>query len=119
MEENGRESSSSQKNHINIRYFYIKYRINSGEVAVEHCSTDEMMVEYFTNLVQGAKFRSFWYRIMGIPDRLSVPRPSPHSSTEEVRVKKSTEIQSGLETNHTNSPSIRSAGVRWDSVNPY
>ena len=119
LEENGRESSSSRTKHINTRYFYIKDHINSGEVAVEHCPTDDMLSDYFTKTVQRAKFHVFRSHIMGIPEKVSGPRPSPHASTEGVRVEKATEIESDLETNDTNSPRIRSAGVCWDSVNPY
>ena len=119
LEENGSESSSSRTKHINIRYFYIKDRINSEEVAVEHCTTDEMMAEYFINPVQGEKLRVFRYHIMGIPEKASGPRPSPHAPPKLVMVGKVTEVKSDIETNHTNGPRIRSAGVCWDSANPY
>ena len=56
---------------------------------------------------------------MGIYDKVSGPRPSPDASTKVLRVEKSTEIESDPETNHTNSPKVRSAGVCWGSVNPY
>ena len=63
-------------------YFYKKYRINIGEVAVEHCPTDDMLAEYFTMPVQGAKFRALQARIMGIPEKYSIPRASTHASTK-------------------------------------
>jgi hypothetical protein len=35
-ENNGRASSSKITKHINVRYFFIRDRINSGEITVEH-----------------------------------------------------------------------------------
>ena len=55
LEENGRESSSRRTNHISTRYLYIEDRINRGEVAVEHCPTDDILADFFINPVQGAK----------------------------------------------------------------
>ena len=47
-----------------------------------------MLVEYFTNPVQGARLRALWNPIMGIPDKISGPRPSPRTPTKKVRVEK-------------------------------
>ena len=48
LEEKVRESSYSCANHINIRYFDTKYRINSEEVTVENFPTNDMLEGYFT-----------------------------------------------------------------------
>ena len=53
-----------------------------------------MLADYFTNPVQGGKFHDFWDCIMGIPEKLSVPRPSPHSPTKEGSVDKASDIKS-------------------------
>ena len=82
LEENGSKSSYINKKHIKTRYFYIRYHINSGEVSVENCPTDYMLVDYFTKTVQGVKFHDLWDCIMGIPDKVYGPSPSSHTSTK-------------------------------------
>ena len=59
LAENSRISSSQQIWHINIRFFFIKDRINSGELTVNHFPTGEMLAEFFTKPLQGAKFIDF------------------------------------------------------------
>ena len=43
LAENGRMSSSQRTRHINIRYFFVKDRIDGGEIKVEHMPTEEML----------------------------------------------------------------------------
>ena len=71
LEENGRSSSGKRTRHINIRYFFIKDRINSNEVTVKYCPTSEMIADFFTKPLQGALFRKFRDFIMNIdPDNI-------------------------------------------------
>ena len=48
--------------HINIivRYFFVTDQIQSKEVAMEYCPTDEMLGDMFTKPPQGAMFCHFW-----------------------------------------------------------
>ena len=78
-----------------------------------------MMADNFDKPLQGGRFHAFRYKIMVIPNKVSVPRPSPHSFTKYLRVEKSNELKYYIETNHTNIPRVLSAGVCWDYVNPY
>lgn len=59
LEENGRGSSSKRTRHINIRFFFITDRINSDELSVRYCPTDDMVGDFFTKPLQGTKFRKF------------------------------------------------------------
>ena len=52
--------------HIDIRFFFIKDRIDSGEVEVVYCNTDDMTVDYLTKPLQGSKFRIHRARILGL-----------------------------------------------------
>ena len=54
--ENGR-SNSDRTRHINIRFFFVSDRLNSGELSVEHMPTDEMIADILTKPLQGEKFR--------------------------------------------------------------
>jgi hypothetical protein len=66
LEKNGRQSSTKQTRHINIRYFFVKDQVASGEVRIEHCPTKEMVADYFTKPLQGALFYKLWDYIMNI-----------------------------------------------------
>jgi hypothetical protein len=67
LEKNGRASSSKRRNNINVRYFFIKDRIASGELTVKHYPATEMLADHFTKPLQGTMFRAFREEIQGIP----------------------------------------------------
>jgi hypothetical protein len=68
LEKNGRQSSSKRTRHLNIKHFFIKDRVESGELNIKHCGTDDMVADYFTKPLQGEKFRRFRDLILGIKD---------------------------------------------------
>ena len=65
LEKNGMASSSKRTRHLNIRFFFVKDRVDSGEISIEYCPTDEMVGDYFTKPVQGRKFLDLRRIIMG------------------------------------------------------
>jgi hypothetical protein len=65
LEKNGVGSSSRSTRHINIRYFFIKDRIKSGEIEVEFCPTENMIADFFTKPLQGKRFLHLRKIIMG------------------------------------------------------
>jgi hypothetical protein len=64
LETHGRASSSKRTRHINIRYFFVKDRIDNKELSVEYCPTEHMLADYFTKPLQGSQFKTFRDRIM-------------------------------------------------------
>lgn len=66
LETNGRDSSSKRTKHINTRYYFVKDRIDSGEVCLEWCPTAEMVADFFTKPLQGSVFIRFRNYIMNI-----------------------------------------------------
>jgi len=68
LEKNGKASSSKRTRHINIRYFFIKDRQESGELSIKYCPTDQMIADYFTKPLQGSKFLQFRKLIMNLKD---------------------------------------------------
>jgi hypothetical protein len=66
LERNGHGSSSKRTRHINVRYFFVSDRIKSGEMNVEHCPTGEMVTDFFTKPLQGAKFTKCRDLIMNV-----------------------------------------------------
>jgi hypothetical protein len=63
---NGRQSLGKRAKHINVRYFFVKDRIEKGEIKIQHCPTDDMIADFFTKPLQGNKFQKFRNMIMGI-----------------------------------------------------
>jgi hypothetical protein len=74
LEKHGRASSSKRTRHINIRYFFVKDRIASGEVTVEYCPTGEMVADFFTKPLQGILFKKFRNFIMNVDPSATSPQ---------------------------------------------
>jgi hypothetical protein len=66
LEKNGRSSSTKRTRHMEIRYFFIKDRVASKEVTIEHCPTGDMVADYFTKPLQGAQFKKLRDIIMNV-----------------------------------------------------
>ena len=49
-------SSSGKTRHVGVRYFFIKDRIDAGEVVVSHLSTTDMITDILTKPLQGNLF---------------------------------------------------------------
>lgn len=54
--EKGR-STSERTRHINIRFFFVKDKIDSGDVKIEYLPTGEMIADILTKPLQGGLFR--------------------------------------------------------------
>jgi len=68
LHSNGKASSSKRSRHLNIHYYFLSDRIANGELRVEFCLKDNMIADYFTKPLQGAKFREFRRIIMNLKD---------------------------------------------------
>ena len=67
LEKNSKESSTKNIKHINVSYYLIECQVETRDVVIEHCPTEEMLGYHFTNSLQGALFRKFRAEIMNIP----------------------------------------------------
>ena len=65
MEKNGRNSCTGNSRHKHIRYFFVKDRIDKGEMRVEYCPTHLMLADFFTKPLMGELFRKLRDVIMG------------------------------------------------------
>jgi hypothetical protein len=65
LEKNGRMSAGPKSRHIDIRYFWIKDRLKTGAITVEHCPTLEMLADFFTKPLQGRLFKRFRDVLLG------------------------------------------------------
>jgi len=48
LEVNGRFSSSKKMKHINVKFFFIKDKVNLGEIKVKDCPTEVMWADILT-----------------------------------------------------------------------
>ena len=72
LENNGNKYSTKNTKQINVRYYFIKDRVETGDVVTEHCPTEKMLGGHFTKPLQGALFSKFRVEIMNIPDELDM-----------------------------------------------
>jgi hypothetical protein len=59
-------SNSPRTRHIAIRFFFVKDRIEGGEVVIEHLGTEDMLADALTKPLQGDLFRKMRGRMMGV-----------------------------------------------------
>jgi hypothetical protein len=64
LEENGKSSSGKRTRHFDIKYFYITDLIERNEVTIEYCPTADMVADYLSKPITGAKFHQFRKAIM-------------------------------------------------------
>lgn len=48
--------TSQRTKHINLRYFFIKQHLDSGELVLEHCNTKNMLADMLTKPIVGSQF---------------------------------------------------------------
>ena len=56
LAEKGR-STAEKTRHINIRYFFVKDRVEAGEIEIKYCPTENMLADILTKPLQGQVFR--------------------------------------------------------------
>jgi len=65
MEKNGRNSCTGNSRHVDILYFFVKDRVNKGQVKIEYCPTELMLSDFFTKPLRGSLFKKFRDIVMG------------------------------------------------------
>ena len=91
MESNGRDSCTGRSRHIDLRYFFVKDRVDKGEMTIEYCPTKLMIADYMTKPLQGKQFEMFRYLIMGwktVDDILTSIRHSAKERVENMMAKR-------------------------------
>ena len=62
---NGRNICTGNSRHVAVRYFFVKDRVDKGEVRVEYLPTGLMLADFYTKPLQGRQFEFFKQYIMG------------------------------------------------------
>lgn len=62
-------STSSRTKHINIRYFFVKDRVEAGEIVIKYAPTEEMLADILTKPLQGELFRKLRHALLNLRKR--------------------------------------------------
>eukprot|EP00957_Ditylum_brightwellii_P212306 15367176-Ditylum_brightwellii.AAC.2 len=54
---------------ISMSTIFVKGRIASGKIEVDHCGTENMVADFFTKPLQGALFRKFRALILNLDEK--------------------------------------------------
>jgi hypothetical protein len=84
LEKKGRKLCGPKSRHIDIRYFFIKNRLDLKHIDVKHCPTEQMLPNFFTKPLQGSLFRKFRDVIMGHKHIDSLKKTVPAPFQERV-----------------------------------
>ena len=67
LKANRHESAGKCSCHLNIQYFYFADQKAKGYIDIKYCLTDEMIRDYMTKPMHGAKFDGFHQQKMHLP----------------------------------------------------
>ena len=65
LEENGHKSAGKCSHALNIHYFFMPDQVEKGNVSIKYCPTEDMVADFMSKPLQGAKFNKFHDMIMG------------------------------------------------------
>lgn len=65
LETQGKASSSRRTRHLDIRFFFVKDKVEKKEVTIKYEPTEAMIADCITKPLQGKMFQKFRDAIMG------------------------------------------------------
>ena len=68
LKKNGKTTSSKRTKHMNVRYFFIKDKVEQEEITLKYCPTEQMWSDTFTKPLQGQQFRTMRAMVMNCPE---------------------------------------------------
>jgi hypothetical protein len=68
--------SGKKMKHIMAKFFFIKDRVDNGEIRVKNCPTEEMWVDIMTKPLQGTAFRVMRAELMNVQSTMRIPKRS-------------------------------------------
>ena len=86
LEKNGIKSAGKRSRHINIRFYYIKDRIDKGDIQLMYCNTKDMVADFFSKAQQGALFGRMADMAMGHAPMPKIEDPPLSSPATQERV---------------------------------
>jgi hypothetical protein len=67
LETNGKFSSSKCTKHIKMKFFFVKDKVDDGEVKIEHLPDEKMWIDMLTKPSQGIRFESDKSELQNVP----------------------------------------------------
>ena len=61
---NAGKATSDRTRHIHVRYFFVKDRMESGEIEIQYLNTDEMTADFLSKPLVGAKFQKLKKKLL-------------------------------------------------------
>ncbi len=81
----GHVSISKRTKHIKAKYLYVHHYLNTGDLTLPYCPTDQMWADILTKPLQGSKFHLFWAFLMNCPkDYTEEPPFVPHLTLQPI-----------------------------------
>ena len=72
LKKNGKKSRTKNTKHINVRYYFIKDQVETGDLVIKYFPMEKILGDHFTKSLQGTMLRKFRAEIMNIPDDLDM-----------------------------------------------
>jgi len=76
---NGKMSSGKKTKHIKAKFFFIKDRVDDGEIKVLDCPAEEMWADVMTKPLQGTAFRIMQAELMNCPINYEDPEENTNT----------------------------------------
>jgi hypothetical protein len=67
LETNGKFSSSKRTKHIKMKFFFVKDKVDDGEIKIEHLPYEKMWIDMLTKPSQGIRFESDRSELQNVP----------------------------------------------------
>ncbi len=83
---NGKMSSGKKTKHIKAKFFFIKDKIDDGEIRVLDCPAEEMWADIMTKPLQGTVFRVMQAELMNCPVNYEDPKLRTVTWKSEVAI---------------------------------
>jgi len=119
---NGKMSSEKKTKHIKAKFFFIKDRVDDGEVKVLDCPSEEMWADIMTKPLQGMAFRVMRAELMNCD--VNYEDPLEEEESESVPTQKTVSWKSIVSTTFKTQQECvgqnRNPGILWrsDTRNP-
>jgi hypothetical protein len=91
-------SSGKKTKHIKAKFFFIKDRVDDGEIKVIDCPTEEMWADIMMKPLQGMAFRTMRAELMNCPVNYEEPEENVEENNFPISAAKTVTWKSDVQT---------------------
>ena len=95
---NGKMSSGKKTKHIKAKFFFIKDRVDDGEIRVIDCPTEKMWADIMTKPLQGMAFQTMRAELMNCPVNYEEPEENIEEDNFPISAAKTVTWKSDVRT---------------------